>query len=100
MKEKKSPAEYAKESGHYDCTGLIGDLYPSTEKPEWPMYSYSRPAYVLWNAIAGELNRLGWTDDEIREWLQSKHPRWALDGSLGDKLRDLGIEYAAKLEKV
>lgn len=100
MTEKKSPSEWAKEGGAYDCTALIGELHPSTDKPEWPMYSYSRPAGMLWNALAAELNRKGWTDDEIREWLQSKHPRWALDGDLGDKLRDLGTEYAAKAEKL
>lgn len=100
MTEKKSPSEWAKEGCAYDCTGLIGDLYTVPAKPEWPMYSFSRPASILWNAVAAELNRKGWTDEEIRKWLQSKHPRWALDGELGDRLAKLGTEWAAKAEKI
>jgi hypothetical protein len=100
MTEKKTPSEWVKEGDPYDCIGLIGDLYRFPEKPEWPMYSFSRPASILWNAIAAELNKKGWTDDEIREWLQSKRTRWALDGELGDKIRALGVEWAEKAEKL
>lgn len=99
MIEKKTPGEWVKEGSTYDCTGLIGDLYASG-KPEWPMYSFSRPAHILWNAIAAELNKNGWTDEEIRDWLQSKRTRWALDGELGDKIEALGTEFATKAEKL
>ena len=77
-----------------DITGNIGELFHSKEEAEWPMYSYSRPAYMLWNAIANGLHAKGWKEREIKEWLQSKNTRWALDGDLGDKLMILGLEYA------
>lgn len=79
-----------------DITGKIGNLFHSHETPpEWPMYSYSRPAYMLWNAIANGLIAKGWTEEQIKEWMQSKETRWALDGKLGDKILKLGEEYAA-----
>ena len=49
------------------------------DTPEWPMYSYSRPAYLLWNAIARELFAAGWTEARIKDWLQSKSTRRAQD---------------------
>ena len=70
----------------YDITDKIGPLYVAPEPPEWPMYSYDRPSYLLWNAIAKSLHERGASDDQIKEWLQSKEPRWALDGSLGDDI--------------
>lgn len=81
----------------YDISGKIGPLYgPVTPEPEWPMYSYERPAWMLWNAIANELHTAGWSEEKIRDWLQSKSARWALDGDLGDALRDMGKKYAQK----
>jgi hypothetical protein len=70
----------------YDITGKIGPLYPEAipNPCEWPMYSFARPAYILWNAIAAELHAMKWTDTEIKAWLQAKDTRWALDGDLGD----------------
>jgi hypothetical protein len=35
----------------------------------------------------------GATQEQAIEWLQSKDPRRALDGSLGDSLRSLGKAY-------
>lgn len=81
----------------YDITGKIGELY-SIRNPEWPMYSFGRPAYILWNAIGEALTAKGWTEDQIRDWLQSKSPRWALDNDLGDTLRAIGKTYAEGLE--
>jgi hypothetical protein len=83
----------------YDCTGQIGNLYNFNLNPEWPMFSFDRPAYTLWNAIAGQLHEAGWSDERIKEWLQSKETRWALDGDLGDALRELGRAYAAEYVK-
>lgn len=83
----------------YDITGKIGDLFSASRKPEWPMYSFERPAYTLWNAIAGRLKAAGWSDDQIKEWLQSKSPRRALDNELGEKLHSLGVEYADNVLK-
>lgn len=61
----------------YDCTGRIG---PLNDRVKWPMFSYNGPAYIVWNAIAANLHECGWSDDEIKCWLQSKLSRWALDG--------------------
>jgi hypothetical protein len=79
---------------NYDISGKIGNLFNTNPEPEWPMYSYDRPASILWSAIAGKLHEAGWTDEQIKEWLQSKETRWALDGSLGDALRALGERFA------
>lgn len=74
------------------------ELISSHTKPDeqWPMYSYERPAYTLWNAVGKELYRHGWTMEEIREVLQSKYPRWALDGTLGEAIAKAGRAWAKK----
>jgi hypothetical protein len=83
-----------------DITDKIGSLYNGTkELPEWPMYSFDRPAYYLWNAIANGLHQRGWTEEQIKDWLQSKSARWALDGSLGESIEQLGAEFAAIIVK-
>lgn len=74
-----------------DITGKICDLHPSYG--DWPMYSYERPAWLLWNTIANALHDKGWTEDQIKEWLQSKDPRIALDGGLGNEIQKLGKAY-------
>lgn len=76
-----------------DITYKIGAVY-RLKDPKWPMYSYDRPAYMLWNAIANGLHDKGWSEEEIKTWLQSKATRWALDGSLGEDVEKLGREYA------
>jgi predicted transcriptional regulator len=78
-----------------DITGKIGPMFERVER-EWPMYSYERPAWILWDAIANNLHSRGWTEHAIKDWLQSKATRWALDGELGDALRALGDEWAEK----
>jgi hypothetical protein len=83
----------------YDISGKIGPLFLNDKKPDWPMYSYERPGWMLWNAIAGRLHEKGWSDDEIRVWLQSKEPRWALDGELGDAIKAIGEKFAETLNK-
>jgi hypothetical protein len=104
---RKLPAEWAAEDpdGHYDCTsdlcqlgGPVSDLMPEERKPRWPMYSFDRPSFLLWNAIAGALHKRGWSDRKIKVWLQSKHPRWALDNPLGDSLERLGKRFAKSIE--
>ena len=82
----------------FDCSGKIGPLYPEALGTEWPMFSFARPATIVWNAIGAELRRRGWTDNQIRDWLQSKATRWALDMTLGEMLRKVGTEYAACAE--
>lgn len=96
----KSPEQWADEGDPYDCTGHLGPLFEHKilhDDDPWLMYSYDRPAYKLWNAIAAELYANGWRDAQIKDWLQSKGPRWALDGSLGDSLDELGKTYAKEI---
>lgn len=81
----------------YDCTGKIGNLFDYNPQPEWPMYSFDRPSRIVWNAVAGKLHAAGWSDARIKEWLQSKATRWALDGDLGNALAATAESYAAKL---
>ena len=100
--EMNPPGYDAKDGHSYDLTGHIGPLWPEryTENAApWPMYSFDRPAHILWNAIGAELFANGWTDDDIKSWLKSKGPRWELDGDLGDKLAELGKDYAARIMK-
>lgn len=78
----------------YDLTGHIGPMFTNAQPPEWPMYSFDRPAHILWNAIAKELHAAGWSNARIKDWLQSKSTRWALDGTLGDMIASLGTDYA------
>jgi hypothetical protein len=98
--EKKSPSDWAALGDAYDCTGLIGPLYgPVNKEAEWAMYSFERPAFALWNAIAAKLNERGWSDAEIQTWLQSKNPRWAMDGELGDLIEGVGALFASRISK-
>ena len=93
----KDPSFYAElDNGHYDCTGHIG---PFGSEALWPMYSFNRPAYIIWNAIAQELYANGWTDEQIKEWLQSKNPRWSLDAGLGRILEQVGRKFARDMLK-
>ncbi len=73
---------------YLDISGKIGQLGSDCE---WPMFSYERPAYVLWGAVANALQAKGWTENEIRVALQSKLPRWSMDcGALCDALNAAG----------
>ena len=81
-----------------DITGKIGPLFPTEEPIEWPMYSYERPAYVLWQAIFERLVERGWSEEKAKNWLQSKEPRWALDGGLGERIAELGRNYVDEMK--
>ena len=86
----------------YDITAKIGCLFPihtELKPPEWPMYSFSRPATMLWDTIYNRLRERGMTEQEAKEWLQSKSPRWALDDSLGDAIIKIANEYVDNMYK-
>lgn len=83
----------------YDITGTIGPMFSTDEPAQWPMYSYERPGYMLWNAIYNRLRERNWTEEQAKEWLQSKGPRWALDDKLGEAIERIGIEYADTMGK-
>jgi|KBSMisStandDraft_5_1062788.scaffolds.fasta_scaffold99877_5 hypothetical protein len=89
----------APKTDDYDISDKVGQLHGKDcwgNDPEWPMYSYDRPAYILWNAIAKNLHKRGWSDTKIKKFLQSKDTRWALDMGLGEALQNLGDEFATK----
>lgn len=84
----------------YDYSVHMSDRFSihTEEKPApWPMYSFSRPANILWSAMAERLRQRGWTERKVKDWLQSKDTRWALDHDLGEALRMMGIRYADSL---
>ena len=78
-----------------DITGDIGQAY-NIGPPTIPMYSFDRPATILWQAVYDAMREAGRTDAQATEWLQSKSPRWLLDGEHGDKLRALGVEIGRR----
>jgi hypothetical protein len=100
-----APSAWAARDGgeHYDISGFFRKRTPGQEPhrdclgriPPWAMYSYEAPAYTLWSAIAGAFHKRGWTDAQIRDWMQSKATRHAFDGSLGEAVIKLGEEWAA-----
>lgn len=97
MTDLQNPSHYVTEYGDaYDCTGHIG---AHRSDAPWAMYSFESPAYALWNAMAAQLHKKGWTDEEIKEFLQSKQTRWMMDGDLSDALEKLGRKYAKNAVK-
>jgi len=72
-----------------DITADIGPLY-NAAPPPLPIDPFDRPATILWQAAYDAMREAGRTDAQATEWLQSKAPRWLLDGEYGDKLRKLG----------
>lgn len=100
----KPPSADYEAHGEIDITLHVGPT-PSAvaryadDPPPWDMYSFDRPASILWNAIAESLYERGWSDKEVETWLRSKATRWALDGTLGEKLIALGREYGKTASK-
>ena len=74
-----------------DITAAIGPLYPNAETTI-PMYSFDRPATILWQGVYDAMRADGCTHEQAVEWLQSKGPRRMLDGNLGEQLQELGRE--------
>lgn len=81
---------------HRDISGDIGPLYDRREPVKVPMYSYDRPAYIVWQGVFNALLDQGKTEEQAIDILQSKHMRWALDGELSDILAKAGYDYAKK----
>ena len=76
-----------------DITGKIGNMFQG-EQPEWPMYSFNRPAYAFWQGVATELQEQGYSQKQIQGVLQSKHMRWLFDGQANEQLELLGRTIA------
>ena len=56
-------------------------------------YSYERPAYLLGNALINGFIRAGYTKEQAINLFHSKAYRWALDGTLGEHLTEIGYQY-------
>ncbi len=80
----------------YDYTGKIGPLLSFTGS-DWPMYSFSTPAFAFWNGIANGLKAEGYKNKQIKEWLQSKSAKWFMDVHEG-KIEELGFSLAKKIK--
>jgi hypothetical protein len=93
MEDVMSTTEYR------DITADIGPLYVRSEPAKIPMFSYERPAYLLWQAVFEGLQEGGWSEQQAIEWLQSKAPRFELDGALGDDLQQLGRKVAVQMTR-
>ncbi len=77
-----------------DITDALGPMFRDGGwAPEIPMYSYERPAYILWQAVFEGMQEAGMTESQAIAWLQGKLSRWALDGALGEGLRTMGRAY-------
>lgn len=56
-------------------------------------YSYDRPAYIVGNALLNGIIRAGYTKEQAINLFYSKAYRWALDGTLGEHLEQIGHQY-------
>lgn len=77
-----------------DITGDIGPLHERGTAPTVPMYSFDRPAYVLWQAVFDGLLQRGWSEASALAWLQSKGPRHMFDGDATNWVRFVGARIA------
>jgi len=85
------------ESGHFDAACHMRPLLDHDDCDDpWYMYSYERPADMVWNAIGQKMADMGFTVEQIKFWMQSKDPRHALDGSLGDLLKEVATDWVTK----
>ena len=85
-------------STHTEKTQEEMENFDITEEVQrWGMYSYERPAYMLWNEIGRELYRQGWTKEEIKALLRSKYTRWGLDGRLQSGLQAIAQQWAQSM---
>jgi hypothetical protein len=56
-------------------------------------YSYDRPAWIVGNALLNGIIRAGYTKEQAINLFYSKALRWALDGTLGEHLEQIGYQY-------
>ena len=78
-----------------DYTGKMG---PLDSGRKWEMYSYTRPAWVFWNAFANGLKNRGFTDEQIKAALTGKGVRWMLDKDL-EMIEDVAHTMAGFYQK-
>ena len=84
----------AEQDNRRDIAYQVGDLYPELAEPGVPMFSFSRPSRILWQAVYDGLIARGWSDADAITWLQSRGPRHLLDGRAAGWLKDAGSKIA------
>lgn len=77
-----------------DITGLIGELFNSTNEAQVPMYSYSRPANLFWQGVYNELTKTMSHEQALKD-LQSRNSRWMID-QFDNEIVKFGEELAKK----
>lgn len=86
------PPEYA------DRFGQLGEVDPVTGRAyPWAMNSFRRVAVVFWQGFARALHGRGFSDEQVRDQLQSVGTRLLLDDRHGEVERlghSLGLEYS------
>jgi len=104
VEDLRAKTHFSKRTEYPDITGQIYQLYGKEPELLLPgqsaisMYSFDRPAYLLWQSVFEGLLDRGWTQEEAIAWLQSKGPRHLLDQH-DDALRKIGSEYAKLADK-
>ena len=83
-----------KKQNRIDITGEIGPLV-DLGPPEIPMYSYRFPSDYFWNGIANGLKKKRFTENQIKDWLQSKQARWTID-KYCNEIEELGEKIGLK----
>ena len=74
-------------------------LVPQAGEDAIPMYSFARPARMLWQTVFERLIERGWSEEDAIAFLQSKGARHALDGVAGQMIEGVGKFIAANADK-
>lgn len=82
-----------------DISGDIGSLLVRPAEPAIPMYSFDRPARMLWQCVYDGLIARGWSDADAIAWLQSRGPRHLLDGIAREWISDLADRVAGVADR-
>jgi len=100
------PGIFDAEGDLKDPRDLSGRLHQLGDKPLWegaedgeggiPMYSFSAPAYKIWQYAFDGMVEGGMTHKEAVGWLRSKSARWWMDanGDPGGPLDFIGREIS------
>ena len=75
------------------------EIGPLEANVNCPMYSYDTPSRLFWRSVIDTLQERGWSEENIKSFLQSKDPRWALDSELGDTIMMVASLYASQVTK-
>jgi len=98
------PVELVEPGQGFDVDGEPIEAEPVAVQPDDSgqfneAYSYERPASMLGNALINGMIAEGMTERQALCAIHSKVYRWALDGSLGDAIEELGLEHGRRLAR-